>query len=40
VALTVEEYEALGRLSGKRGEPPATVARTLIVAALESLKEE
>jgi hypothetical protein len=40
VALTTEEHEALSELAEKRGEPAATVARTLIVAALETLRTE
>lgn len=40
VALTIEEHEALHGLAAKRSEPAATVARTLIVAALEALRTE
>jgi hypothetical protein len=40
VALTTEEHEALSELAARREEPAATMARTLIVAALEALRTE
>jgi len=38
VALTAEEHEELSKLATERSEPPATVARMLMVAALETLR--
>lgn len=40
VALTAGEYEGLVSLAESRQEPPAGVARMLIVSALESLRAE
>lgn len=40
VALTDEEHKELQALADTRSEPVATVARTLIVTAMETLRTE
>jgi hypothetical protein len=40
VSLTSEEHDGLVALAEERDEPPASLARSLIVAALKALRTE